>query len=372
MEKRYFTSSAYNEVVREVHEKGGSATSAGKQYAKENKGLHPMVDPAGNGVIRRSITRFVEEGGKFIAKCGIAIHKEDLLDTTGSMKDNVDKAFYSLPRCYALLTAGKNPVLGRYDVQMATSIFGDVSDDFILGRTQFEMDEKIAEQMTLLVPEGKGDDSPEDPHYGLFGAAYLTAAAINSYGLKGYHFHIGDETAHPSLLSDQLIRVFGKDVFEKCAENGFQIQENDLPSLKQIVADLLKKSHAFFLQVGSLPKTTDFWAEIYGSERIVKLPRVEVLSEVQAAIIGLTEGVWDLQSVEEHLIKECDVDAHEAARIVKAVAGIPIGEQMKLENFSKIPPKGSVFINKTDLWPVVSEEIPETEKSKEGKKSKWL
>ena len=227
--------------------------------------------------------------------------------------------------------------------------------------------EKIVKQLTLMVPERAGGDSAEDPHYGLFGAAYLVAAYINRIGLKGYDFTISDEVAQDEFDGDQLVRIFGKEVFDKVAQNGHQINRHDLPSNKEVVNDLLKRAHAFFLQVGSHSHTTHFWSEIFGANRVIVLPRTEVTPHVQAAIIGLTEGTLDLQSTRKFLT-DSGLSSSEAGTVIRSVANIPIGAQAALPNFSKRPKKGDLFKEKTDLWPIDAEEAKKVS-TKKPKKS---
>lgn len=352
MGKNRMTEDSYKRVADDAKTFGSAATAKGEQRKREGKGLHPMVDPQGNGVIRRSISRFVPDGDVLILASGVAMLKETRFDTTSSMGTSLDHAFEALPRSYKLLADGEDAVLGRYDTQIITSMFNDVGDDYVLLRSHAEMDEKIAEQMTLMVPERAGGDFPEDPQYGIFGAAYLTAAAINRYGLKTYDFTVSDATGRDYIAEDVLIRVFGKDVFKKVTENGYQLKNKSEISTHDAVQDLLKRSHAFFLQVENESATTKFWTNLYGKERVVKLPSTKLLPEVEAAIIGLTEGVLSLQTLEGFLIKNADVSKENAALIKRAVAGIPIGEQMSLPNFDKIPVKGSIFKSKDDLWPI--------------------
>lgn len=357
---------SYRKVYKATVEKG-SATFAGEQRRREGKGLHPLVDPSGFEVIRRSLSWLEPKADHFILLRGVAILEETRLDTTGSMGSNVEIAMRVLPKTYKMLATGADAVLKRYDVQMITSIFGDVCDQYVLGRSQAEMDERIAEQMTYMVPEHGGGDTPEDPQYGLFAGAYLTSNSINQYGLKGYDFTISDAPGRHHLDTKTLIRVFGEKVFEKVTENGFQLNEKKLPSTSEVVQHLLERAHAFFLQVGDAGETSRFWTQVFGRERVVVIPRTELLPETKAAIIGLTEGTLDLQNIEEFLCSGAGAksedgtsdtnDAYraisksEAQHIKRAVAGIPIGAQAALPNFKKIPLKGAKFGGKSDIWP---------------------
>lgn len=351
--------------------KTGPVTKAAEQRAHATGKLNPLVDPAGYGVIRRSLVRFEQqENGLYMVTVGTPMPVETRVDTTGSMGNNVDIAIRVLPDAYELCS----DVLPGYDLHMATGIFGDVSDNFVLCRPQFEMlAEKIVEQLTLMVPERAGGDAPEDPHYGLFGAAYLTAAYINRIGLKSYDFTVSDAPARMRLDERTLICVFGEEVFDKVAENGFQLDRNNLPMTDEVVQDLLKRAHAFFLQVGNHSDATRFWTEVFGPERVVILPRTEILPHVQAVIIGLTEGTLTLNEVTSFLT-EHNVSEREADQILRSVANIPLGAQSVLPNYDRRLNVGDLFKEKTDLWPIDPDEVSDSAPVEEDNPSgpTWL
>ena len=115
--------------------------------------------------------------------------------------------------------------------------------------------------------------------------------------------------------------------------------------------------HAFFLQVGGLTKTTEWWGKTLGLERVILLPRTEDIAEVQACIIGLTEGVLDKQSAVDFL-KESKIPSGRATGIVRALDSIPIGLQATYPNFNRIPAAGARFKSREDIWPIGFEELP--------------
>jgi hypothetical protein len=356
----------FTKSFKEATSGGKSATHAGEQRHKEGRGLHELVDPKGNGVIRVSKSWYEPNAdGTFYLLRGTAMLEETRLDTTGSMGRNVEVAMRVLPRTFGLLAEGPKAILGRYDTQMITAIFADTTDNYVLCRSQAETDERIAEQMTYMVPEGDGGDWTEDPQYGLFGAAYLTYATIKKLGLKSYDFTITDADARNHVHIGKLERVFGPDVIAKVIENGHSIDPKNLPSTKEIVSDLIKTTHAFVLLVGN--EAANYWNDIFGPERVVIIPSVEYLPEVKAVIIGLTEGVLELSTVEDYLTKEAKLSQSEASKIKRAVAGIPIGAQVMLENFDKIPLIGDIFETKEDLWPIKKANEIEPEKGETWK-----
>ncbi len=372
MGSKTFTRIAYTEATRGITS-DGPVTKKAEQQARHTGKLNQLVDPSGFGAIRRCLPRVDKQNnGFYLLTIGTPMPIETRLDTTNSMGGNVDVALRVLPNNYELCSE----VLPGYDPQIATGIFGDVDDCFVLCRPQFEMDaEKIVEQLTLMVPERAGGDTPEDPHYGLFGAAYLTAAYIHRIGLKGYDFTVSDAPARELLDAKQLKRIFGDDVFDKVKENGYSnIIASNLPTTTEVVQDLLKISHAFFLQVGENGMTTRFWQSVFGKNRVVVLPSTELMPQVQATIIGLTEGTLSLLNVEEFL-KKNNVNPIDAQKIVKSVANIPIGAQAALPNFGKRPQKGDLFREKTDLWPIDPEKVSQlitSDQQTTGEPITWL
>lgn len=361
MGKETFTRETYRGAYERYAPKEGPATEKAEQKAHSTGKLNPLVDPAGFNIIRRSLCRFEKQAsGLWVLTIGAPLPTEVRVDTTGSMGSNVDIALRRLPDMYDLCSG----ILPKgYDLQIAIGIFGDVVDRFVLCRPQFEMTApKIVEQLTLMVPERMGGDTPEDPHYGLFGAAYLTDRYINKIGLKGYDFTVTDAPARNLLDKKQLIRIYSDEVFSKAAENGFQIDANNLPTTAEIVQDLLKLTHAFVLQIDNDPVTTRFWSEIYGRDRVVKVPNTELLPQVEAVIMGLTEGTLGIEQVEKFLQRNNVLDT-DARKIARSVANIPIGAQVALPNFDKRPRKGALFRNKTDIWPIDQKESAESELS---------
>lgn len=349
---------SYNSAVNKHVPTSGPVTRRGVEEVRKTGKLNPLVDPAGFDVIRRSLPRMEKQdiSGLYRLTVGIPMPIEIRLDTTGSMGDNVEKAMKNLPDTFGLCSE----LLPGYDVQMAIGIFGDCDDNFVLCRPQFEMTAaKIVEQLTLMVPEGcGGGNGGEDPQYGLFGAAYLTAAHINRIGLKGYDFTISDEPARIRLRKQQLKRIFGDEVLQRVADNKFEFSEEML-NTEKVVQDLLDRAHAFFLELDSrYSNMHSFWVDLFGPERVVVLPNIELLPYVQAAIIGLTEGTLDLSGVAEFL-KENKVNGSDTSRIIRSVSNIPIGAQaiLRAKLDRPLPQKGDLFREKTDLWPVNPDEV---------------
>lgn len=353
-----FSKNDYKVAVKKLLPDSGPVTSRGRDEVRSTGKLNSLVDPAGYDVIRRSLPRMRRRlTGDFELSVGVPIPIEIRLDTTGSMGNNVEKAMKDLPKTFGLCSN----FLTEFDTQMAIGIFGDCVDDFVLCRPQFEMvAEKLVHQLTLMVPEGLGGgNGGEDPQYGLFGAAYLTAAYIDRIGLKGYDFTISDEPARSTLSKRQLERIFGNEVIEKVSSNGFEFNDNMLKT-ETVFKSLLDRAHAFFLLVDGYERHAahNFWLDLYGHDRVVVLQHIETLPYVQAVIVGLTEGVLNLIDTQDFLL-ENGIDRLIADEIVRSVSNIPIGAQAELRSKmeKQLPQKGDVFKEKTDAWPMNKDEI---------------
>ncbi len=336
-DKGAWSSTTYRSTSREV-EKHGTATFRGEQRAREGKGLDPLVDPRTHDGGREANNYLAEQpDGTFILKLGISMPVKTDLDTTGSMGGNVDLAMKALPAVHDMLMQN---TLSRYGVQVATGVVQDVGDRFPYQHSQFEPDNEIDRQLTLLVPERSGGDSTEDYQIGLYYTAHRIKTQIVSYGLKGYYFIVGDERGRDSISKRDAKEVLGI---------------SDLQSAIQAekLGESVRESwHTFFLQIRDIGYVTSYWSDVLGRDRVVMVPHASQIAVIQGLITGLTEGVLDLQSAKDFLIDVARVNKTDAGRIVRAVNHIPLRAQAELAGFDNIPPKGSVFASRDDIWPI--------------------
>jgi len=352
MGKRTFTRAAFTSAKStEGVSSGRRVTAAAERQAMATGKLEALVDPAGFGVIRLSLPRVEktpEELWEMLVGCPLPV--ETCVDTTGSMGDNVDVAMKVMPNAFESI----QKVTDGYDVQIATGIFGDFKDRFILCRPQFEMEaDKIVKQLTLMVPEGGGQDHAEDPDYSLFAGAYLCRHYINRIGLKGYHFIATDAPGRGMIDPAHVVRVFGEEAWDKVAENGHRIRKGQHQT-SDVWEALLDRAHAFVLQVGDCPEAKAFWLDVAGEDRLISLPQMRFMPQVQAVIIGLTEGTLVLNDVPGFLeglktgnetIKPQWID-----KIVESVVNVPVGAQQQLPDYGRRPQKGDLFDGKPDVW----------------------
>ncbi|HSI21352.1 MAG TPA: hypothetical protein VLA04_06740 [Verrucomicrobiae bacterium] len=339
-DKGGWSSTTYETTTREIAKSGKSVTELGEQHVRTHGRLDPLVDPKTHGVKRESLSLMSPQGdGTFLLLEGVAIPVKTGLDTTGSMGDNVARAFKVLPKAQHYLVQGEGALLESYHVQIATAVIQDVEDKIPYQHSEFEPDNEVDRQMRLLSPEGGGGDAPEDYDLDIFYTAERTVTSISGYGLKGYHFIVGDEIGRGRLGEHAMQKAFG-------------LSSQGVPSTEELAQKLLQGWHGFYLQVGDHLHTTEWWRRMLGSDRVVLLPSTDDLAEVQAAIIGLTEGKLDLQSALDFLTDTARVSKAKARQIVQAVAHIPLRAQAILPNHGKLPTKGSIFASRTDLWPI--------------------
>lgn len=350
-----WSSKTYESSRKAVEHDGGRATRAAELQSQKGLGVDRLVDPKSRNGWRESNSLLLErEDGRFNLVYGVALPIRTDVDTTGSMGGEVDRAFKALSRSQQLLVLGPGAVLKKrpYQPQFAHGIIQDVRDRHPYLMTEFEPDNQIEVQMRMLVPERDGKDTTEDYQLGLYSLGYLTRTSITKYGLRGYYFIVGDELGRPALYRSDAAAIFGKEA----------APQSDIP-VTELGEKVLKGWHAFYLQVGNEGYVTNYWTNVLGRERVIILPRTEYIPEVQAVIVGLTEGILDLQTATEFLIEVARLDETEARRVVRAVNHIPLGAQASLTNFDKLPLAGSVFAMREDIWPVENGSEAETEVS---------
>ena len=318
-------------------------TKTAERQARATGKLNEIVDP-GINPMRYSKIRLNPHRKMWITTMGCPMDIEVSCDTTGSMGGEVDTEMKILPKLYEAIAK----VLPGYDPQLCLGIFGDVVDDFVLCRPQFEMEaEKIVRYLKEMAPQRAGGDSPEDPQYAMFARAYLTNAYTNRIGLKGYHFIVTDATCHGSIRRQDIQRIFGNSVFENELKN-----MREIPSFKKVVKDLKAKTHQFILVVDDRSSTYEYWREVCGKKSVVRISTTGQLPEVISAIIGLTEGTIDITDIGNTVASHC------GSSTIYDLNNIEIGAQAKLRQALPFPiPKiGDIFRTKEDLWPIQPDE----------------
>lgn len=316
-------------------------TRKAEEQARRSGHLSSIVDPAIEP-IRRSKIRLNPHQKQWIATIGCPMDIEVSCDTTGSMGGEVDTEMAVLPDLYEAVAK----VLPGYDPQLCLGIFGDVCDNFVMCRPQFEMEApKIVNYLKEMAPQRDGGDAPEDPQYAMFARAYLTDAYTNRIGLKGYHFIVTDATCHERIHRTEVKRIFGKEIFSNELKS-----MNNTPTMEEMIDELKQKTHQFILVVDS-SCVVNFWEDLCGEKSVVMIDSTRQLPAVISAIIGLTEGTLDIGDLSSHLGENRSSD------LVRQLSKIEIGAQAKLRHQlpHPVPQKGGIFASKGDIWPLQGE-----------------
>ncbi len=207
--------------------------------------------------------------------------------------------------------------------------------------------------------------------YGLGRMKGYADAYINRIGLKRYHFCVSDAPSHDRFDISTLERVFGERVLDYVRENiqahgstrSFTVATIYDLEIAEVVADLSEHAFCFFLQIENDDDVTGFWSRIYGRARVIKIPDTECSPQVQAAIVGLTEGVISIAQVKDWLIRH-GINASLAQNLSDQLSQINLGAQaiLRAQMPHPLPKAGDIYKTKAELWPMSAEEISEDSK----------
>ena len=203
------------------------------------------------------------------------------MDVTGSMGMIPDYMARVGIGALVLGILDKKPVT---DPHVMVGAIGDIRGDSApLQMSQFEADNRIAEQITDLFLEGGGGEQDTESYDlpWLFAATRTSIDSFEKRGKKGYLFTIGDEPApRRTHTAEELRRVFGN------IERGYTSSE---------MLELAKEKWAVFhiiVEEGSRGRSTSTartWTELLGSNAIF-LKDYRHLPEVIVAVIAAAEG----------------------------------------------------------------------------------
>ncbi len=344
-----FSSAKFEETVATMKARRETVHEVGDRVFRATGKVDPLVDI--NGKTRKSRNALVREGDKTILKNGPAMPLLTVFDGTASMGENVGKAFFELGTIYDMLGFARE----RYNMQLSSAVVQDVDDSKpVYQQTQFESDNRIAEQLRLLLAAESGGDPVEDYDMAL---AYVDRAVqtdiYTMYGLKGYMMIVGDQEGRGSITKEAAMLHLG-------------IGLQSTTKTSDLARSLNKAWHTFYLQVarGGQAATrnhvTSFWESTLGKGRVVLVPNADLIAETQVAIIYITENVGVTQQrLVDFLIETTrgtnqPISQRDANAIWYAleVAKIDAGAQTRLPNFGVMPKPGDEFENYRHAWPI--------------------
>jgi hypothetical protein len=331
-----------------MRERGEDVHYTGRRHVQETGAIHPYVDASKN---RGSHNAMIpgEEPGVFVLVNGIALPFLNMFDGTGSTAHWLEEFFLSAERQYKLLD-GARP---RYNTQLASAMVQDVCDrNPVVQISQFESDERSAEQVRLLQPDGNGCDSTEDYDLGLVMGQFIYADIWTFYELKGYFTLTADEIGRGSVRKADV---------KKLGQSLDQIQGGDRLETSAICQHLLTKWHFFYLQVPSqgsqmIRYTTDWWNDVLGSGRVIKVQDPRLLAEVRAGLVYVTEALHPTREGLAEFLRggskqQNAADLDTIWRMVHA-AEEHFGAQAQLPGYQDIPRPGDVFAHYRHAWPI--------------------
>jgi hypothetical protein len=260
---------------------------------------HQALDP--NGVtVRESRDSAVNPNS-----LGIAV----MFDVTGSMGEIPVVLQRKLKTLMTILT-------DRNYVADPAVLFGAINDATCqaapLQIGQFESDIQMDEDMSRMWLEGGGGghvtESYELAYY--FAARHTALDCVEKRAKKGYLFTIGDEMPYPQVNPAQVRKVFG------AAATLVQPV-----TTAEMLAEAERKFNVFHILAETStsrrhPVIGQTWRELLG-DRVLPLADPEVVAELIALVIGISEGVVDEDTGAQHLqqmgVSEASIQAITAA-----------------------------------------------------------
>lgn len=339
-----FNTKKYESTVASMRERGEEVHARGREVYRRTKRMDPLVDV--NGKLRLSHNSFKKVDGKAVLVNGPALPIWSGFDGTGSMGENAGRAHAALAEINAML----NGIRDRYNPQLATSVIQDVDDPHpVFQMAQFEPDERIAEEIRLLIPDNAGGDETEDYQLAL---AYLMLATdfdiANFYGLKGYGFIVGDEIGREDVTVKDVEKHLGHKLQSKM-------------TTKAVAKELARKMHLFYIHVQlghSHGHSPSWWEDKFGAGHVLIATDVSLLAELQAGLIYVTETLEPTEAGLFEFLSAGGSNKHATKSAVAKVwswiteAHVPFGAQVKLAGYKDLPKPGDVFENFRHQWPV--------------------
>lgn len=339
-----FSGAAYEATVRSMKARGEGVHDTGRRHWQQHHTLDPLVDVKQN---RGSHNAMVPNGdGTCTLTNGVAIPVINMFDGTGSTARYVGDFFHACEKQYQLMEGAKP----RYNMQLASAVVQDVGDSTpVVQLSQFESDERSAEQVRLLIPDANGGDAAEDYDLGLVAGLFVYADAWTYYGLKGYFTITADEIGRGFVTRDNVEHHLGQDLD--------QFQAGTRIDTAEICQHLSENWHVFYLQVpGAGQRTTDWWNKRLGHGRVIQVDDPSILADVRAGLIYVTEaGNPTMSGLTEFLLTgNQSINATDIERVWRTlqVAEQHFGAQSKLPGYHDIPLPGDIFAHFRHAWPI--------------------
>lgn len=339
-----FSSTAFESKVRSMEKRGEEVSSVAKEHYRATKQIPRTVDVLnGRKRVSRNAMERIAEG--FLLKNGVSMPIFSALDGTGSFRSFFEETFRQIGLLHGMLGFLKTD----YFPQVATGVIQDVVDPYpVLQVGEFEADNRIADQMQMLLPAYGGGDAPEDYDLVLlFLRDQVETDLYDMYGLKPYGFMSLDEVGRGRITPSTAKKHLG-------------ITLQSTVNTEELGQQILERWHFFILLLHDNQYTSAWWSQVLDHNHVVRVPRSNLNAATQAALIYVTETEYPTrQDVVELLTSPSvggnnPVSKRDAEAIYAALeqANVPFGAQTILPNFHRIPMPGSVFADLRDAWPI--------------------
>lgn len=350
---RQFDTQSYRATVNAMSSRGEDVHEPGRKHLDQTGTIHPNVDIVGKKA--RVCHNAMVPGDKpetYLLPNGVSLPILNLFDGTASTAQWVKTFFLTAERQYKLLDG----VRTRYNPQLATGVVNDIYNVTenglpVVQVSQFESDERSAEQVRLLQPASMGNDTnAEDYDLGLFYPLSIDADFWNFYGLKGYLTLALDEIGKEEVTGDGVRRYLGQSV--DISRLGTEV----------ICHRLLEHWHLFILQVPTYTgqfaaHTRGWWTARVGSGRVIQVENPNLLAEVRASLVYITEALNPTKQGLVEFLRTGDrmiIDAADLDQVWQMVskASEHFGAQAKLPGYHDIPHPNDVFAHFRHAWPI--------------------
>lgn len=335
-----FSSKAHEETVERMRTRKEKVHDRGKKVYEETGAMDPLVSVK-DGAIRRSKFAWMKnDDGTFTLVNGYKRPYMFASDTTGSFAHAIEAAFAAAPKIYAMLDGNRK----GHQMDFSFSVAQDRDDPHdVIQVPQFESDERFANHMRLLIPDGNGGDTPEDYDLLIWYAANQVKADLFRYGGKGFFTLLldapGRGVVEAALVEEYLGCKLQHDVDTKVAWE-----------------QLMRKFHAFVVLHEPTEGAHRFWKQTVGPGRLILAPSKDLIAEVQSGLVHVTDT---LEPTAESLYKffraggqGSKLSRADSDRIWQSYvdAGVPFGADPKLG--IELPKPGDIFAKMTDKWPI--------------------
>lgn len=268
---------------------------SGKIAAAASDLLSPKTVAGPTSAFAGKVMREVVISDEHPSPTAIAI----MLDVTGSNRDAARIVHDKLPQLFGLLQRKGY----ASDPQILIGAIGDAFSDYVpLQVGQFESDNRIDEQIEAMYLEGNGGGQVRETYElgAYFLARHTYLEPFHKQGRKGYAIFIGDEMPYDSVKRTYVGYGYSDHTMESVIGDTI---EADI-STEQIFKELQEQYEVFFLfQKKGMYREEEIlpaWKKLLG-ERALVLDDPSAVCEFIGGLLGILEGGFDLDEIEEDL-----------------------------------------------------------------------